>query len=258
MINLDRVKHEFNKFVDKFDSNDGKIRLKIVHTYGVVAMSKYIAENLNLSNEDIELAQLIAYLHDIARFPQARDFGDYRDYKTFDHADLACQMLFEQGMIRTFIEDDTYDSIIAKAIKNHNKFSIENGLNQRELLHAQLIKDADKLDNFRVKINHDFESILNTTKNKLENDVISKEIYNQFMNNQLIISSERKTDLDCWVSYIAFIFDINFTATFSYIKEHDYINLLCNRIDYKRIDTLEAMEKIRVHALEYIDKWGIK
>jgi len=92
----------------------------------------------------------------------------------------------------------------------------------------------------------------------LENDVISKEIYNQFMNNQLIISSERKTDLDCWVSYIAFIFDINFTATFSYIKEHDYINLLCNRIDYKRIDTLEAMEKIRIHALEYIDKWGIK
>lgn len=254
MINFKKALKEFQEYLKDYDLNLGMIQLKVRHTYGVVALSEYIANDLKLSEEDVELAKLIALLHDIARFEQAKEFGDYRDYKTFDHAELAVKILFEDNLIRKFIADDKYDNIILKAIKNHNKLAIEDELNEKEFLHAQIIRDADKTDNFRVKANDKFEDIFNSSIEKLENDTISEKIYNDFMNNKIIISSERVTDMDCWVSYIAFIFDYNFNSGLKYIKEKNYINILVDRIDYKVKDTKDKMENIRNHALEFIDK----
>lgn len=254
MINFKKALKEFQEYLKDYDLNLGMIQLKVRHTYGVVALSEYIANDLKLSEEDVELAKLIALLHDIARFEQAKEFGDYRDYKTFDHAELAVKILFEDNLIRKFIADDKYDNIILKAIKNHNKLAIDDELNEKELLHAQIIRDADKTDNFRVKANDRFEDIFNSSIEKLENDTISEKIYNDFMNNKIIISSERVTDMDCWVSYIAFIFDYNFNSGLKYIKENDYINILVDRIEYKNKDTKDKMKNIRKHALQYIEE----
>lgn len=253
MIDFTKAKNAFKEYLKNYDLTDGMIELKVRHTYGVVSLSEYIAKDLNLDEENIELAKLIALLHDIARFEQAREFGDYRDYKTLDHAELAVKILFEDNMIRKFIEDVKYDNIILKSIRNHNKLEIENGLNENELLHSRIIRDADKTDNFRVKANDRFEDIFNSSKEKLENDIITDKIFNDFMNSKIIISKERKTDMDCWVSYLAFIFDYNFKSGLKYIKEKNYINILVDRLDYKVDDTKEKMEKIRKHALHYID-----
>lgn len=254
MIDFNNAKKEFKNYLSNYDLNDRMIQLKIRHTYGVVSLSEYIAKDLNLTDEDIELAKLIALLHDIARFEQANEFGDYRDYKNVDHADLAVRILFEDNLIRKFIQYTKYDSIILKAIKNHNKLEIENGLNEKELLHSKIIRDADKTDNFRVKANDSFEDILNSSKEKLENSIITEKIYNDFMNSKIIVNKERKTDMDCWVSYIAFIFDYNFLSGLKYIKEKNYINIIVNRIDYKIMDTKNKMEKVRIHAIDYINK----
>ena len=103
---------------------------------------------------------IIALLHDIARFPQAKEFGDYRDYKSIDHAELAVKMLFEDDLIKEFVKSRKYDEIIKYAIKNHNKLTIEDDLKDNMLLHAKLIRDNDKLDNFRVKLEESFKVLL--------------------------------------------------------------------------------------------------
>lgn len=253
MINFSKADKAFKEYLQNYDLNDGKIQLKATHTYGVVTLSEYIAKDLNLSEEDIELAKLIALLHDIARFEQAKEYSDFCDYKNLDHAELGIKFLFEDKLIRKFIKEDTYDNIILKAIKNHNKLAIEEGLNERELLHTQIIRDADKTDNFRGKSIDKFEDMFNSSKEKLENSTISDKIYKDFMNNKTIVSSERETDMDHWVSYIAFIFDYNFNSGLKYIKEKDYINILVDRIDYKVKDTKDKMQKIREYAINYID-----
>ena len=253
MIDLKKALKNFKEYLNNYDLNDPKIKLKAVHTYGVMDLSEYIARDLNLDEENLKLAQLIALLHDIARFEQLKQFGMYEDYITFDHGDLAVKILFEDGLIRNFIEDSRYDNIILKAIKNHNKLNIEVGLNDLELLHAKIIRDADKTDNFRVSAVDSFDAILNSTREKLEHDVITEKIYNDFMSSKVIINHERKTDMDNWVSSIAFIFDYNFSSGLKYLKEKDYINIIVNRIDYKVEDTKEKMETIRKHALQYIN-----
>ena len=144
---------------------------------------------------------------------------------------------------------------IVKAILNHNKLSLdETGMSEREILHCKIIRDADKTDNFRVKANDRFEDMFNSSQDKLDNSTITDKIYNDFMNNKVIISSERVTDMDFWISYVAYIFDYNFVSGLKYIEEKNYINILIDRIDYKVEDTKIKMENVRMHALEYVDK----
>ena len=255
MIDFKHAMKAFKKYLEQFDSQYGKIDLKIRHTYGVVKASEYIANKLNLNNEDIELTKLIALLHDIGRFEQIRQSDSFIDNKDMDHAILGNDILFKNNLIRDFIEDTQYDNIISKAILNHNRLYIEDGLTERELLHAKIIRDADKTDNFRVKAEENFENIMdNSSKDILENDIISNNIFNDFMNSKIIVREDRKTYMDFWVSYIAFIFDYNYKFGLEYIKEMNYINTIVDRLDYKNIDTKQKMELIRKHALEFIDK----
>lgn len=232
----------------------GKIELKIRHTYGVVSASESIARKLLLDKEDIELAKLIGLLHDIGRFEQIKNFDCFIDNETTDHTILGNKILFKNNLIRNFIKDEQYDNIISKAILNHNRLTIENNLSDRELMHSKIIRDADKVDNFRVKETDDFENIIdNSNREILENDVISDKVFHDFIDSKVIIREDRNTYMDFWVSYIAFIFDFNFASGLKYIKEMDYINKVINRLDYKNVDTKQKMEKIKKHAVEYIE-----
>lgn len=255
MIDFERAQKVFKEYLKDFDMEQDKVRLKVIHTYNVVKFSEYIAKDLNLSSEDIELAKLIGLLHDIGRFDQAKKYNDFRDMNTLDHAQLGVQILFEENKIRDFIQDNQYDDIIYKAILNHNKLKIEDGLNERELLHSKIIRDADKADNFRVKQDEKVETMLYMASlEEIENGTITDKIYEDFMNSKIIINEQRITPLDYWVSYIAFLYDFNYNSGLKYIIEQDYINRNIDKINYKNPQTKERMENIRKHAIEYVKK----
>ena len=123
MLDINSAEKQFKEYLKNFDTENEKNKLKIVHTYGVVKASEYIARDLNLSEEDIYLAKLIALLHDIGRFKQIKLYDNFIDnMENNDHADYGVKILFEENLIRKFIEDDKYDDIIYKAIFNHNKY----------------------------------------------------------------------------------------------------------------------------------------
>lgn len=252
-LNIEYAINSFEEYLKNYDVKNEKIRLKITHTYGVMKISEYISKDLKLSDEDIYLAKLIGLLHDIGRFEQVKMFDNFNDSaNNLDHGKLGVEILQKDNFIRKFILDDKYDNIIYKAILNHNKYKIEDGLKDKELLHAKIIRDADKTDNFRVKEQEEFKSIFNFEKSELENDYISEEIYNDFMNSEIVLYSKRKTKLDIWVSHLAYIFDFKFSAGLKYIYENDYINKIVNKFDIKNSDTKIQVENIRIHANNYL------
>ena len=61
---------------------------------------------MHLNEEDQQLAELIALLHDIGRFQQLRLYNSFSP-DTMDHAAFGVQLLFEgeNPMINRFIED---------------------------------------------------------------------------------------------------------------------------------------------------------
>ena len=134
-INLDKAKKEFLNYTENFDLKNEYIELKKNHSLRVMKISQNIATRLGLAQNDIDLATLIGLLHDIARFEQYTQFKTFRDIDSFDHGDYAIKIL--ESDLKKYVETDEYDNIIKVAIKNHNKYQIEEGLNDRELLYAK-------------------------------------------------------------------------------------------------------------------------
>lgn len=100
MIDLVKAEKVFKEYVKNYDSEDGNIRGKIIHTYGVIEKSEYIAKKLKLNEEEIQLAKLIALLHDIGRFEQRKTLKEFEDFKGLDHAEYGVRILFQEKLIR--------------------------------------------------------------------------------------------------------------------------------------------------------------
>ena len=81
---------------------------------------------------------------------------------------------------RDLLETNKYDEIIKKAIYTHNKYKIEDGLNELEELHCKIIRDADKLDHFRVKDVEKDTVLLGVTYEEAGKESITDEVYQQF------------------------------------------------------------------------------
>ena len=253
MIDLEKSKKEFEKYVDKYDSKNIKIKRKINHSYRVVDVSETIAKSLKISSEDVELAKLIGLLHDIGRFEQIRIYNTFSDRDSIDHANLGVEILFKDNFIRKFIEENEYDEIIYKAIKNHNKYNIEEELNKKELLHAKIIRDADKTDIYEIYL-EDMKNNENEIFNydNLSKEIISDEVINYIEKNELVDRKYTKTNIDRYVSAIAFVFDYNFAKGLEIVKQKQYIQKLINKI--KTEENKEVMEKIENNINEYINK----
>ena len=257
MIDIAKAKIAFKDFLDEYaDKSDLGFELKTVHTYHVAEKAKKIAEALYLSKEEIELAELIGLLHDIGRFEELKITKEFNSVK-FNHAGYGSKMLFEKGMIRKFVEDSQYDNIIKKAIENHSKLEIEENLDKRTLLHSKIIRDADKIDNYRVKKDEKIEAIFPKIVNKredMEESKISDVVYHTILSKKCVDIHDRKTPLDFWVCILAYPFDLNFAISYRMIKENDYINVLVDRFEYKDKETKSRMENIRKIVNEFIDE----
>lgn len=257
MIDIANAKIAFKDFLDEYkDKSDLGFELKIVHTYHVAENAKKIAKKLNLSKENIELAELIGLLHDIGRFEELKITKELNNVK-FAHAEHGSKMLFEKGMIRRFIKNSQYDNIIKKAIENHSRLEIEENLDEKSLLHSKIIRDADKIDNYRVGKDEKIEAIFPKRVNKIEDmeeSKLSDIVYSTILNRKCVDIHDRVTLLDFWVCILAFAFDMNFDVSYRMIKENDYINVLIDRFKYKEKETKNRMENVRKIVNEYIDE----
>lgn len=248
-IDLNKSKEEFIKYISNYELENKNIDRKKYHSFRVMEISKQIATNMNLDKEEIELATLIGLLHDIARFEQYKQFKTFKDLDSFDHGDYAVGILEKD--IRRYVNTDKYDEIIKKSIKNHNKFEIEEGLTQEELLFAKIIRDADKTDIIYESINIFFKG----KEEQVNKSILSENVYNQFKNKSIIKREKniKLENIDNIISVIAFIYDINFKETFEIIKENDYINKIINRYNLEDKGTKEKVEEIRTIANEFIE-----
>lgn len=255
-MNIDvlNAKRVFKEYVKKYNPEDEKVRIKIAHIERVSQIAKKIAEDLNLSEEDIKLAELIGLLHDIGRFEQIRRFHTFIDKDSINHGEYGVKVLFEDGFIRDFIEDSKYDEIIKLAILNHNRAEIEKGLDERQNLHAQIIRDADKTDIFSVLVEGDKKAIWE--KEDLSNDIITDEIYREFMEDKVINYKKRETSADILVSHFAYVYDFNFRKSLSIIKENKYIDKLYKRFIFNDEETIRRYNEIYRVAKNYLEEKG--
>lgn len=250
MIDIEKAKVFYKEYISNYNPEDPKIALKISHIYRTAEKAKKLATYLKLSQEDIQLAELIGMLHDIGRFEQIKKYDTFVDKDSVNHGEYGVKILFEENLIRKFIEDESYDNIIKKAILNHNRDKIENGLDDRTLMHCKIIRDADKLDIFYVLLTDKIKTLYSF--NTYPKEHVSKKIKEDLVKIHKINYANIKTSADVVVSHIAYVFDINYTYTLKEIEKNNYINRLIDRYDAKEKDTIKDLNELKIIANEYI------
>ena len=253
-IDIEKAKDAFKEYVKNYDPEDKQVKLKIEHIERVSQLAKNMAEELKLSEEDIALAEIIGLLHDIGRFEQIRIYHTFVDKKSINHGEFGAKVLFEDGLIRKFIKTEEFDEIIKLAIINHNKGRIQEGLTERQMLHAKLIRDADKTDIFYLLITGE-EKILWETDN-MNNEIVTNEIYREFIENKHINYKNIETSGDILVAHFAYIYDLYFKPALKIFKKEKYIDRLYNRFNFTNKDTAEKFKVIHEKAKQYIEEKG--
>ena len=248
------AKRQFNNYLKDYDCHNDKILLKIVHTYGVVKESTDISARMQLSEEDTTLAKIIALLHDIGRFEQLKRFDSFLP-DTMDHAAYGVRILFNndngENLIRRFVQESDFDDIIRVSIAKHSDFKLDGISDARTLLHAKIIRDADKLDNCRVKLEDRLETFMDTSAEETGASAISPKVRDSILRHECILSSDRVTPMDYWISYLAYFYDINFRESLDIIEEQNYIPKIIARIPYTNPKTKEVMKRVEEELIEY-------
>ena len=80
------------------------------------------------------------------------------------------------------------------AIRCHNMYRIPQGLNRREQAFCNVLRDADKVDIFKVNIDTPLEEIYNTTTEELMKSDITDEVLEEFDEEHCILKAIRRTE----------------------------------------------------------------
>ncbi len=256
MINMLKAKEVFKDYISNYDITEPRIKIKIIHMYQVAENSKKIAISLGLSKEEQVLAELIGLLHDLGRFEQVRLYHTFSDKVSIDHGQKSVEVLFADNWIKKFSQDESYNTIIYKAINNHNKFDIEKGLSERELLHCKIIRDADNVDIFRAILDESqrLEEFGHLNSKDISREILSLHFFEEFKKEKPLLYSEAKTDMDIMVAILAHIYVLNFKVSLEIIKENNYINRFIKRINCQDEYTKQKMKEIANIAMNYIDR----
>ena len=231
----------FNQYFKRFDMKEKNILLKFHHTYRVAEYSKEIAKSLKLNEHDIWLAEMIGLFHDIGRFEQWTKYNTFFDKTSVDHASLACKIIEEEHILDEI--DITDKKIILDAIKNHNKYEINNIDDDRILLFCKIIRDADKLD-----ILFEQDNAIDEKQEKL-----SSELLNQIYSKKLCLNEFVKTDVDRVVRHMGFIVDLNFKYSFKLLKEKEWFKNKFNLLE-NYVEDLDELEKLKEFINNYVEE----
>lgn len=258
MIEIQKAKQELVNHVHGLEIDNPRVEMKLGHIMRVAENCKKIAIDLGLTEEQIQLAELIGLLHDIGRFEQYQIFDRNTETKVldntkkFDHGEAGVEVLKKNNYIRKYIEENTYDNIIYTAVYEHNKYELTKGLSEEKELFSKIVKDADKIDLLYEAVYiywQDLERI-----QKVEEGELSEKMLENFYQHKLADNRNRISETDQILRFASFIFDLNFSYSFKILKEKDNVSKMIDRFHYQIPETKAEMMKVKKIAKEYIEK----
>ena len=149
---LDTLKSRYHAYVDTFRAADGTLpqmlQLKLDHTLCVVENARLIMGGERWPEAARATGEACALLHDAGRYSQLSEFGTFQDARSIDHAARGVAVIGD-GQWLAELPPDERNAVIA-AVALHNKKEVPSLLAKGTADLAHLVRDADKLDIFRV------------------------------------------------------------------------------------------------------------
>ena len=228
----ERLKNWLASYVSGFYTNgtdvfmDSHVRLKEEHTARVCEAMRFLSEELGLNEEDANLAQALALLHDVGRFEQIRTYRTYVDPKSVNHGLLGVEVMDKEGILKDL---DTEEQVILKAaVQWHGAKVLPEDLDERTALFCKLIRDADKLDVLPLLVENFKRYYADPENFDLEVEFpdqprVSEHVVRALLHNELVDYGCIETLHDAQLVLLGWVFDINFAPTLKRIAERQYL-----------------------------------
>ena len=139
-------------FYNEEPATNRAIRLKEQHTLRVCSNITRVGHELGLESADLLLAETMALLHDVGRFKQYQKYRTFSDLASENHAALGLREMAAHGVPSFGTPEEK--RLLRQAIAYHNAAELPVKCSPRALLFMRLLRDADKLDIWRVLIEH--------------------------------------------------------------------------------------------------------
>lgn len=223
----------FNVYVSGYLSgapgNNDAYRLKRAHTYRVCGNITQLSKELGLSKEDILLAKTMALFHDIGRFEQFRQYGTFNDRASANHAELGIAELAGRDVLAVCRPPEI--DLITSAIAVHNAAALPEGREARTLFFMRLLRDADKLDIWKVVC--DYYRQRCQQPDEAPNKTIELDLPDRPACSPAVVAAlydgryARMEDLrtlnDFKLLQISWAYDLNFQPSFRMLRKRGYI-----------------------------------
>ncbi|MBN1566567.1 MAG: HD domain-containing protein [Acidobacteria bacterium] len=253
LLSYDRVENWFKQYVRRFDSEDPAVQenidLKAEHTRKVCEAIRDIGKSLDLCEEDLCLAEICALLHDIGRFEQYSRYKTFADSRSENHALLGVRIIQDSGILDVL--DVSAAGLIVRAVECHNRARLPEEEPERTLFFIKLLRDADKVDIWRVVTEY-YRSSGNNRNRTIEldlpdDDFVSDPVYESLMNGQIVQMTDIRTLQDFKLLQIGWIYDLNFQRTFQIVRERKYIEAIRDALPRNSCRIKESYERARAH-----------
>lgn len=252
ILDRNRARRAFAGYTRAYDPTAPKVRLKIEHTYRVAALCEQIARSLSLSEEDTDLAWLAGLLHDVGRFEQLRRYGTFEDAKSIDHAACSAQVLFDQGHIREYLDEDTADALLHTAVRWHSAYRLPEGLDDSTLRLCQILRDADKIDILRVNVETPLEEIYNVTTEALRTAPVTPAVREAFYAHHAVLRALKRTPVDNVVGHASLVYELVYPESRREVNRQGYLWQL---LDFKtdNPDTARDFAAMKEHLRAWLE-----
>ncbi len=245
----------FSRYVSKFYADDAHVNahleLKEKHSYRVCGEMRRLARELNLAEDDRRIARAVALFHDVGRFPQFVRYGTYNDTRSTNHCRLGVEVLRSAGILNDLPDNER--EIIEKAVEVHGIKTVPPDIAEPTLRFCKLIRDADKLDVYRVAIRYlaDYKNAPKSLMLELEfadEPTCTPEVIDAVLAEECVDYSRLQTVNDMLLCQLGWVYDINFAPSFRRVKEKGYLRTL---IGY--LPQTPEVARARDKVLAYVD-----
>jgi putative nucleotidyltransferase with HDIG domain len=263
MYNRRQAQDAFLRYAEQYDTENILIRHKVEHTLRVAELSLRYAKAIGMDEADAGLAWFIGLLHDIGRFEQARRYGTFVDSKSVDHAELSGDILFRDRLIESFPEDslpEDWPAVTEAAVRWHNKLSLPDALDSRTRRFAELLRDADKTDIFRVIAGIPFRDRIGSSKGVFaETGEASPEVMACVLEHRCVPSGFRRTVFDGHIAHCCMAFELVFEVSRRTVKEEGWLRSLLAETgaEGNEIRTDREKEQLRILRREIENAWQV-
>ena len=162
--------------------------------------------------------------HEIGSFDENPEFHIINDNNE-DYTNKTLEILFSDGLIRKITSETKYDGLIKFAIYSLNKKGYPNNLDKKIIAFCDILKDAHKIDLFRLVINYPY---LDTRIDAYPTGMV----YDEFKLFRTIENKLTENNADEILLILSNMFSLQYKYSYYLVRQENYISKLIKSLSY--------------------------